>query len=266
VTRLTWSARPVVSGDPEVSPGGGVGRRPVPWLLVSGPVGGVERLRAGRGCLSLEALMTWIGIQAAERLRACPGPVRREWHGRAGARVLRTPGRPGLSLTRSVDELDRNPNMIPGMAWPESLYGIKLLKSKSVRLQFFFQETKQSIQYITNCKRFLSFSSSVSLEVPESLYASRGCLSLEALTSSSVRMFAELMKSLGRADERQIGTSASSAPSQYTEMGPSLRIPNPRVSSFVPTLSHPRSFSPHEKSCRRDRFLAEVIKAESGSC
>jgi hypothetical protein len=40
------------------------------------------------------------------------------------------------------------------------------LKSKGVRLHFFFQETKQSIQYITNCRRFLSFSSSVSLEVP----------------------------------------------------------------------------------------------------
>jgi hypothetical protein len=48
----------------------------------------------------------------------------------------------------------------------KQLSGIKLLKSKSVRLQSFFQETKQSIQFTTNCKRFFSFSSSVSLEVP----------------------------------------------------------------------------------------------------
>jgi hypothetical protein len=56
------SAR-TISGDLDISPGGGVGRRPVPWLLVPGPVAGAERLRAGRGCLLLEALMNWIEIQ-----------------------------------------------------------------------------------------------------------------------------------------------------------------------------------------------------------
>ena len=125
------SARPV-SGDPEVSPGGGVDRRPVPWLLVPGPVAGVERLRAGRGCLSLEAL-----------------------------------------------------------------------------------------------------------------------------TSGSVQMLVVLMKNFGRL---KIGTSASLAPSQHAELGPSLRIPNPRASSYVPALLHPRPFS------RQGRFLAEVIKAGSSSC
>jgi hypothetical protein len=55
----------------------------------------------------------------------------------------------------------------------KQLSGIKLLKSKSARLQFLLQETKQSKQYITNCKRFLSFSSSVPLEVLEAGRAPR---------------------------------------------------------------------------------------------
>jgi hypothetical protein len=43
---------PGPAGDSDISSGGGgVGRRPVPWLLVLGPVAGVERLRADRGFL-----------------------------------------------------------------------------------------------------------------------------------------------------------------------------------------------------------------------
>jgi hypothetical protein len=45
---LVLSARPIF-GYSEISAGAGVGRRPVPWLLVPGPVAGVERLRADRG-------------------------------------------------------------------------------------------------------------------------------------------------------------------------------------------------------------------------
>jgi hypothetical protein len=45
-------------------PGGGVNRRPAPWLLVPGPVAGVERLRADRDNLRLEASMTRIRVQA----------------------------------------------------------------------------------------------------------------------------------------------------------------------------------------------------------
>jgi hypothetical protein len=45
---LLVSARPI-SGDSEISSGGGVSRRPVQWLLVPGPVAGVERLRAAGG-------------------------------------------------------------------------------------------------------------------------------------------------------------------------------------------------------------------------
>ena len=56
------SARPI-SCDSEVSPGGGVCQLPVPWLLVPGPVAGVERLRADRYRLWLEALTNWIGTQ-----------------------------------------------------------------------------------------------------------------------------------------------------------------------------------------------------------
>jgi hypothetical protein len=44
---VTRSARPI-SGDSEIFPGGGVGRRPVPRLLVPGPAAGVERLRDDR--------------------------------------------------------------------------------------------------------------------------------------------------------------------------------------------------------------------------
>jgi hypothetical protein len=43
----------VPSQDSENSPGSGPGvsRRPLPWLLVPGPVAGVERLRANGECL-----------------------------------------------------------------------------------------------------------------------------------------------------------------------------------------------------------------------
>jgi hypothetical protein len=44
------SAQPI-SGDSEISPGDCVGRRPVPWLLVPGPVVCVEQLRANPGYL-----------------------------------------------------------------------------------------------------------------------------------------------------------------------------------------------------------------------
>jgi hypothetical protein len=51
---------------------------------------------------------------------------------------------------------------------------IELLKSKSVRLQFLFQETER---FTTSGKRFFSFSSPVSLEVPPASGAGvRGCL------------------------------------------------------------------------------------------
>jgi hypothetical protein len=59
---LLVSPRPI-SSDSDISGGGGVGRQPVPWLLVPGPVAGVERLRADVGCLRLEALMTRIGVR-----------------------------------------------------------------------------------------------------------------------------------------------------------------------------------------------------------
>jgi hypothetical protein len=49
---------------------------------------------------------------------------------------------------------------------PLSGRGDKRGLSPRVACGLFFQETKQSIQCITNCRRFLSFSSSVSLEVP----------------------------------------------------------------------------------------------------
>jgi hypothetical protein len=74
---LSVSARPM-SGDAEMFrvPGGGVGRRPAPRLLVPWPAAGVERLRADLGCLRLEALMDRMGEKPEKPILLEADPTR----------------------------------------------------------------------------------------------------------------------------------------------------------------------------------------------
>jgi hypothetical protein len=80
--KLFEGARPLLSATRK-PPGGGVDCRPVPWLLVPGPVAGV--FHAGRGCLQLGALVKWIGRRARSSV-AAPRRARLRrpcWKGRA---------------------------------------------------------------------------------------------------------------------------------------------------------------------------------------